>query len=104
MTPEGASEWLNRVCSANQLDQRVKELLNALISCPQHKVCQFLSPEELRNLGDDKTCRHEAGRLWKRFHQIFLVIRDFSDVFQEKFDTADYSVIFNSNQCQVRVF
>ena len=104
MTPEGASEWLNRVCSANQLDQRVKELLNALISCPQHKVCQVLSPEELRNLGDDKTCRHEAGRLWKRFHQIFLVIRDFSDVFQEKFDTADYSVIFNSNQCQVRVF
>jgi len=103
MTHHGAIEWMDRVCSANSLDQRVRELLSALWSCPQHRVCQILSPEELRNLSDNKLCRHEASKLWTRFRNIFLVIRDFSDVFQEKFDTADYSVIFNSNQCQVGI-
>jgi hypothetical protein len=96
-------EWLNRVCSAGTLDRRVKELLSALLSCPQHRVCQILSPEELRNLSDNTLCRQQASKLFLRFKDIFLVIRDFSDVFQEKFDTADYSVIFNSNQCQVRL-
>ena len=102
MTLHGATEWVDRVCSANQLDQRVMELLTALEYCPRHKVCQILSPDELRRLSDDNSCRQEAERLWSRFHKIFLVNRDFSDVFQEKFDTANYSVSFNSSHCQVR--
>ena len=101
MTIKGSLRWIDRVCNASTLDRRVRELLTAIWLCPQHKVCQILSPEELRNLGgDDHLCRYQASKLWQRFRNIFLVIRDFSDVFQEKFDTADYSVIFNSNQCQ----
>ena len=102
MSFQGSMAWIDRVCTSSTLDRRVKELLTALWLCPQHKVCQILSPEELRNLSDDHLCRQEASKLWHRFRNIFLVIRDFSDVFQEKFDTADYSVIFNSNQCQVK--
>lgn len=101
MTMHGSMHWIDRVCNASTLDRRVKELLTAVWLCPQHKVCQILSPEELRNLGGNgHQCKHQASKLWHRFRNIFLVIRDFSDVFQEKFDTADYSVIFNSNQCQ----
>jgi hypothetical protein len=102
MTLEGMSEWVTEVCSAERLDERVKVLLKAIWLCPHHMVCQVLSPSELKNLGgQDKACRHEAMKLWDRFHKIFLVIRDFNDVFKPKFDLPDYSVMFNSTQCQV---
>jgi len=103
MTLEGMSHWVSEVCSAERLDERVKVLLKAIWLCPHHMVCQVLSPSELKNLGGpDKACRHEAMKLWDRFHKIFLVIRDFNDVFKPKFDLPDYSVMFNSTQCQVR--
>ena len=103
-TVKGALEWERRVCEeTDTLDLRVKELLKAL-PCPQHKVCQILSPEDLQELAKPpKQCRQKAQDLWKNlFHKLYLIIRDFSDVFQQKFDIGNYSAMHENQRCKVR--
>ena len=106
---KGEPEWEDRVCSKSTLDARVKELLKALDqSCPDHKVCQVLSPEILQRLARPEQCRKEARHLWRNvFHKLYVMIRDFSDVLQQKFDIGDYSLeekIEQNQQCRVRNF
>ena len=99
---KGELEWEDRVCSTSTLDDRVRELLKALDqTCPDHKVCQILSPEILQRLARPDQCRLEARDLWKTvFHRLYLMIRDFSDVLQQKFDIGDYSLFENIQQNQ----
>jgi hypothetical protein len=103
MTVKGESAWEERVCStSNSLDERVKVLLEAL-PCPQHRLCQILSPQDLRELARPDRCRQVVRDKWKKlFHKLYLVIRDFSEVFQQKFDIGDYSAAIHENQrCKV---
>jgi hypothetical protein len=106
LTVKGEPEWEDRVCSTITLDARVRELLKALDqSCPDHRVCQILSPEILQRLARPEQCRKEARNLWKNvFHKLYVMIRDFSDVLQQKFDIGDYSLdrIEQNQRCKVR--
>ena len=97
----GVAEWVERVCNKNNLDERVQVLLEAL-PCPQHKVCQILSPNVLRNLArPPDQCRQEARDLWKNlFHKLFWMIRDFSDVFQQKLDLGQYNFLNDEENIQ----
>ena len=105
---KGEPEWEDKVCSTSTLDARVRELLRALDkSCPDHRVCQVLSPEILQRLARPEQCRTEARNLWKNvFHKLYVIIRDFSDVLQQKFDIGDYSLeekIERNQRCKVRL-
>lgn len=104
LTVKGEPEWEDRVCATTTLDQRVHVLLEAL-PCPQHRVCQILSPQDLRELARPDQCRQVARNLWKtKFHRLYLMIRDFSDVLQQKFDIGEYSSVNEQHQqrCKVR--
>ena len=102
LTVKAEPEWEDRVCTTTTLDSRVQELLKALDNtCPDHQVCQILSPEVLRRLARPELCREEARRLWKHvFHDLNMKIRDFSDVLQHKFDIGDYSLEETKQQNQ----
>lgn len=104
LSVKGEPEWEDRVCATTTLDQRVHVLLEAL-PCPQHRVCQILSPQDLRELARPDQCRQVARNLWKtKFHKLYLMIRDFSDVLQQKFDIGEYSSVNEHHQhwCKVR--
>ena len=65
-------------------------------------MCQILSPDVLRNLArpTDK-CRQVARDLWKNlFHKLFWMIRDFSDVFQQKLDLGQYNSLNDEENIQ----
>ena len=72
------------------------------LPCPHHKVCQILSPNVLRSLArPPDICRQVARDLWKNlFHKLFLMIRDFSDVFQQKLDLGQYNSLNDEENIQ----
>ena len=48
-------------------------------------------------------CFQVARDLWKNlFHKLYLINRDFSDVFQLKFDIGNYSTMQENQRCKVR--
>lgn len=101
LSVKGEPEWEDRVCATRTLDERVRVLLEAL-PCPHHRVCQILSPELLRRLARPDQCRNVARNLWRNlFHKLYLMIRDFSDVLQQKFDIGDYSTMHQNQRCKV---
>ena len=100
---QGESAWEDRVCATRTLNDRVHVLLEAL-PCPQHRVCQILSPTLLRRLARPDQCRQVARDLWRNvFHKLYLMIRDFSDVLQQKFDIGDYTTMHENEMCKVRM-
>lgn len=103
LSVHGEPDWEDRVCSTKSLNDRVRVLLEAL-PCPQHRVCQILSPETLRRLArEEEECKRVARDLWKNvFHKLYLMIHDFSDVFQQKFDIGEYSAMHENQRCKVR--
>ena len=103
LTVKGEPAWEDRVCATRSLDERVGILLEAL-PCPSHRVCQILSPEVLRRLARPDQCRQVARDLWKNlFHKLYLMIRDFSDVLQQKFDIGKYSTVHQNHRCKVGI-
>ena len=101
LTWKGEHEWAERVCSQPSLDERVKALLKES-PCDQHRVCQVLSPSELRDIGSDSRCRRAVKETWfKRFHAIHKILVDFEEVFVKKFDIDQYSVMHEVKQCKV---
>ena len=102
LSVQGESAWEDRVCATSTLNDRVHVLLEAL-PCPQHRVCQILSPTLLRRLARPDECRQVARELWRNvFHKLYLMIRDFSDVLQQKFDIGDYWTMHRNEMCKVR--
>ena len=102
LSVQGESAWEDRVCATSTLNDRVHVLLEAL-PCSQHRVCQILSPTLLRRLARPDECRQVARDLWRNvFHKLYLMIRDFSDVLQQKFDIGDYSTMHQNEMCKVR--
>ena len=101
---QGESAWEDRVCATRTLNDRVHVLLEAL-PCHLHRVCQILSPTLLQRLARPDECRQVARDLWRNvFHKLHLMIRDFSDVLQHKFDIGDYSLhedIQQNQRCKV---
>ena len=67
-------------------------------------VCQILSPEVLQMLARPDKCFQVARDLWKNlFHKLYLINRDFSDVFQLKFDIGNYSTMQENQRCKVSI-
>ena len=49
-------------------------------------------------------CFQVARDLWKNlFHKLYLINRDFSDVFQLKFDIGNYSTMQENQRCKVGI-
>ena len=100
---QGESAWEDRVCATRTLNDRVHVLLEAL-PCHLHRVCQILSPTLLQRLARPDECRQVARDLWRNvFHKLHLMIRDFSDVLQQKFDIGNYSTMHENEMCKVRI-
>lgn len=100
---QGESAWEDRVCATRTLNDRVHVLLEAL-PCHLHRVCQILSPTLLQRLARPDECRQVARDLWRNvFHKLHLMIRDFSDVLQQKFDIGNYSTMHENEMCKVRL-
>lgn len=100
MTFHGAVEWADRVCNTTTLDERVRLLLEAL-PCPQHRLCQVLSPSDLVDIARPDKCHDVVHTKWRTlFHKLYVVIRDFSEVFQHKFDIGDYSAMYENQRCK----
>ena len=101
LTWQGERPWEEAVCNATSLDRRVKLLLEQS-PCDQHKVCQILSPTDLRDLASDATCRKVVRETWfEKFHRIHRILVDFEEVFLKKFDIDKYSVMHEVEQCKV---
>ncbi len=84
------------------MDSRVRELLRAN-PCPRHRVCQVLSPRDLKGVasGDARVCRRTVEGWWRRFHAIHKALVEFERVFTHKLDIGDFSVMHEVEQCQV---
>ncbi len=94
--------WVRRVCSRRDLDSRVRELLRAN-PCPQHQVCQVLSPRDLQGIasGDAAECAATVERWWRTFHAIRKALVEFERIFTTRFDIGDFSVMHEVDQCKV---
>jgi hypothetical protein len=103
LTINGSKEYSEQVCNARTLDQRVRVLLEAS-PCKQHRLCQVLSPEDLRSIASDfHACKHTVlHKWWVRFKHIEDILVDFDDVLSEKFSIGGFSVVYDVEQCRVR--
>ena len=127
-----AIAWENEICcNAEQkkkglcnredmtLDDRVRKILKQGLAgiCDDHLICEIFSPQDLRNIGDPNsaTCRTAVKSWWKRFHRLFISIRNFEEIYQPKFDLlfeyqSDYNQTYsdehktnyNFTKCKVR--
>lgn len=128
-----AEAWVNEICcNAEQkkkgicqkedktLEDRVRKILKQGLKgiCDDHLVCEIFSPQDLRNIGDpdSATCRTAVKSWWKRFHRLFISIRNFEEIYQPKFDLfqsseqSDFNITnsdaqtttYNFTKCKVR--
>ncbi len=97
-------DWVRRVCSRRDLDSRVRELLRAN-PCPQHQVCQVLSPRDLKGVasGDERECVETVERWWRTFHAIRKALVEFERIFTTRLDIGGFSVMHEVEQCKVRL-
>lgn len=96
------STWLRQVCQADQIDKRVSLLLESS-PCHLHRVCQVLSPHDLKGIasGDVNTCLRTVEQWWKKFHNISRALVEFDKIFTTSLDIDQYSVMFDVEECKV---
>ena len=132
-----AVDWENEICcdivhekkgkctkADKDLSQRVRKILDRGLAgiCNDHLVCEIFSPEDLQNIaGSYTTCRTAVSKWWKRFHRLFVSIRNFEELYQPKFDSFQsdsnsdtftytnskgytYQTDYNFTKCKVRQF
>ena len=129
-----AETWVNEICcNAEQkrkgicqkedktLEDRVRKILKQGLKgiCDDHLVCEIFSPQDLRNIGDPDSakCRTAVKSWWRKFHRLFISIRNFEEIYQPKFDLfqsseqSDFNITnsdaqtttYNFTKCKVRL-
>jgi len=94
--------WARRACAEPALDARVRALL-AASPCVAHRVCQVLSPADLRGIASDApTCIRAAEHWWRLFHVVSKALVEFDAIFTTSLDIHRFSVMYDVAECKVR--
>ena len=99
-----AESWAQRVCSQATLEARVRLLLSES-PCERHRVCQVLSPADLRGVESDerRVCMRRVEKWWKVFHAVEMAVLDFDKAFITSLDASQYSVMYDVKRCKVSI-
>ena len=129
-----AENWVKEICCNEEqkrkgdcqkedktLEDRVRKILKQGLKgiCDDHLVCEIFSPQDLRDIGDPDSakCRTAVNRWWRKFHRLFISIRNFEEIYQPKFDLfqsseqSDFNTTnsdaqtttYNFTKCKVRL-